>query len=64
MIVSLLDSIFQYWYIWTIAALLAAITVGFVVKFVFPTREIGSTLSASAGWTGEDQGAQSGPSWV
>ncbi len=41
---NVFQNIFQYWYVWAIGALLAAIAVGFVVRFVLPARRIGGEI--------------------
>ena len=44
---SLLDILLGYWYMWTVGLLLAAISVGFVLRFVVPARLTGRQLAAS-----------------
>ena len=40
-----LESFVSYWYIWTVGALLVAISVGFVLRFMVPARQIGVQLA-------------------
>ncbi|MBI4985622.1 MAG: hypothetical protein HZC24_09860 [Rhodocyclales bacterium] len=41
---ALLGNIFQYWYVWIVGLLLAAIAAGFAARFVWPALRIGREL--------------------
>ena len=42
-----LPSFLQYWYVWAVGSLLAAIAVGFVARFILPARRIGGELGVA-----------------